>query len=135
VSVRDAIYGLLTGDATLTGLLADATSVYHENAPAEATFPYVVFHRQVGLRDWTFGGEPMRPEVWLVKAVDRGQSAEDAEAIDARCETLLNDAALNITGSTLLYLRRDQDVSFPEVDGQDTYKHVGGLYRLTHQHD
>ena len=135
MSVRDAIYAQLTGDATLTGLLATAASVYHEEAPAEAAFPLVIFQRQFGTRDWTFAGEPMRPEVWLVKAVDRSPSADVAEQIDARAQTLLNDAALSVTGSTLLYLRRQTDVSYAERDGHETYRHVGGTYRLIHQHD
>jgi hypothetical protein len=135
VSVRAAIYGLLSADATLGALLASTTAVYDEEAPAEAAYPMVIFNRQSGQRDWTFAGEPMRPEMWLVKAVTHARSASTAEAIDARLETLLNDAGLSITGSTLLYLRRESDVKYSERDGQDTYKHVGGLYRLVHQND
>jgi hypothetical protein len=135
VSVRDAIYGLLTADDTLTDLLSSATAVYHQEAPTEADWPLVIFNRQTGQRDRAFAGEPMRPEVWLVKAVTRAHSASTAEAIDARLEALLDGAGLSITGSTLLYLRRTSDVQYPEQDGQDTYQHVGGLYRLVHQHD
>jgi hypothetical protein len=135
VSVRAAIYTLLTADDTLTDLLSSATAVYHEEAPKEAAYPLVIFNRQSGQRVRAFAGEPMRPEVWLVKAVTQSESASTAEAIDARLETLLDDAALSITGSTLLHLRRESDVAYPERDGQDFYRHVGGLYRLVHQHD
>jgi hypothetical protein len=134
VSVRAAIYTLLTADDTLTDLLSSSSAVYHEQAPKEAAFPLVIFNRQSGTRIYTFGGEAIRPEVWLVKAVTQSESASTAEAIDARLETLLDDAALSVTGSTLLYLRRDSDVSYPERDGQDFYRHVGGLYRLIYQH-
>jgi hypothetical protein len=135
VSVRAAIYTLLTGDDTLTDLLASTGAVYHEHAPVEAARPLVIFNRQSGTRIYTFGGEAIRPEMWLVKAVTNSQSASSAEAIDARLEALLNDAALSISGSTLLHLRRDSDVQYAEQDGHDTYQHVGGLYRLIHQHD
>jgi hypothetical protein len=39
-------------------------------------------------------------------------------------------ASLSISGSTLLYLRRQSDVEYPEVDNGVRYSHAGALYRL-----
>jgi hypothetical protein len=65
-----------------------------------------------------------------VKAIDRGSSSDTAEAAQARVQVLLNDASLSISGSTLLYLRRQSDVEYPEVDNGVRYSHAGALYRL-----
>ena len=62
--------------------------------------------------------------------MDRNTSADPAEAAQARIIVLLNDATLSISGSVLLYLRRQSDVEYPEeIDGVQ-YKHAGSLFRL-----
>jgi len=66
----------------------------------------------------------------LAKGVDRNTTADTAEAIQARLQTLLNDAALSISGGTLLYLRRESDVEYPETADGVRYQHAGSLYRL-----
>lgn len=130
--VRRALYEKLTGTPAVTGLLSAPDQVWHQRAPVDALPPFVVFHRQSGTRDWTYRLHT-RPQLWLVKAVDRGGSASQAEAIDAAVEAALNDAALTVTGQSLLVLRRGSDVEFDEPDGGETFHHVGGLYRLVTQ--
>lgn len=134
--VRRAIYGKLAGDTTLNGLLAAppvnySKSIFHNIAPGSARFPYVLFQKQAGNPTEAFGDpSAIDTDVWLVKAVDRNTSADTAEAAAARIILLLNDAALSISGGTLLYLRRQSDVEYPEeIDGQ-MYVHVGSQFRL-----
>jgi len=134
--VRRAIYGKLAGDTTLNTMLgAPSTgyskSIYHQQAPAGAQFPYILFQKQAGNPTEAFGDpSAIDTDVWLVKAVDRNTSADPAEAAAARIIVLLNDAALSISGSVLLYLRRQSDVEYPEeIDGVQ-YKHAGSLFRL-----
>lgn len=134
--VRRAIYGKLAGDTTLNGILGTppagySKSIYHQQAPAGAGFPYVLFQKQAGNPTEAFGDpSAIDTDVWLVKAVDRNTSADPAEAAQARIIVLLNDATLSISGSVLLYLRRQSDVEYPEeIDGVQ-YKHAGSLFRL-----
>lgn len=129
--VRAALYSLLTGDAPLIALLATPTSVYHRLAPRDALAPFVVFDASSWrVPTWTFAGPPVDTDVWLVKAIDRSASATAAEGIAARLDTLLNDAALTITGRALLYLRRQSGVNYGEQDGAEMFTHCGALYRL-----
>lgn len=134
--VRRAIYGRLAGDTTLNNLLATpvngySKAIYHQQAPGGAQYPFVVFQKQAGTPTEAFGDpDALDTDVWLVKAVDRATSADTAEAIQARLQVLLNDATLSISGATLLYLRRQSDVEFPEVNDGVMYQHAGALYRL-----
>ena len=134
--VRRALYGRLASDTTLNNLLGTpptgySKSIYHQQAPAGAAYPLIVINKQSGTPTEAFTDpSALETDVWMVKAVDRSNSADTAEAAAARVITLLNDAALSISGSTTLYLRRQSDVEFPEVTDGITYKHVGALFRL-----
>ena len=135
-AVRRAVYGKLAGDTTLNNLLGTpatgySKSIYHNTAPAGASFPYVLFNKQSGVPTEAFTDpSAYETDVWLVKAVDRNTSADTAEAAAARVQALLNDASLSISGSTLMYLRRQSDVEFEEEAQGVRYQHVGSLYRL-----
>lgn len=128
-AVRQALYAALAADAPLTGLLSSATAIYHQRAPQDAETPFVVFQKQAGNPRRTFT-DAYAIELWLVKAVDRGSSANQAEQIAAAIDALLDGATLAITGQTPMSLRRDSDVDYPEDDGAETYHHAGGVYRL-----
>lgn len=137
-NVRRGIYGKLAGDTTLNNMLGTpaagfSKSIYFQQAPDDAPFPFVVFNRQSGLPTEAFQApSALETDVWLVKAVDRDTTADDAEAIAARIQALLNDASLSISGATLLYLRRQSDIDYSEVHDAVQYKHVGALYRLVY---
>jgi hypothetical protein len=94
--------------------------------------------KQDGRPTETFGDpSAFETDNWLIKGVDRGTSADTAEAIQARLAVLLNDAALSIAGGTVMYLRRRSDVDYPEfpdVEIEDgvRYLHAGSLYRLVY---
>jgi hypothetical protein len=135
-ATRRGIYGKLAGDTTLNGLLATppagyAKSIYYQQAPDTATYPFLIFQKQAGNPIEAFGDpSALETDVWMVKAIDRSTSADTAEAIQARVAALLNDAALSISGATALYLRRQSDVEYPEVDDGVRYVHAGSLFRL-----
>lgn len=135
--IRRAVYGKLAGDSTLTALLGAPASgyskaIYHNQAPAGAAYPYVVFQKQSGVPTEAFGDpSALETDVWMVKAVDRSTSADIAEAIRERLKTLLNDATLSISGATLLYLRRQNDSpEYTELTDGVIFQHVGSLFRL-----
>lgn len=131
--VRQAIYQRLAGDATLIGMLATPTAIWHQLAPQDAPLPYVVFHRQSGRPAWTLNAGGWQDDVWLVKAIDRGDTASRAEAIDARTAAVLNDAPLAVNGRPRLAVFRESDVDYSELLDGGVYRHCGGLYRLLTQ--
>lgn len=137
-ATRRAIYGKLAGDSTLTNLLDTAPSgwsksIYYEHAPTDATFPYVIFQKQAGTPRYAFNStNTMNDEVWLVKAVDKGDSADAADSISSRLDALLTDGSISISGKTQLYLRRESDVDYAEDADGVTYRHSGSLFRLSY---
>jgi hypothetical protein len=137
-AVRRALYGKLAGDNTLTGILGTPAagytqSIYYQEAPAGAGFPFVVISKQSGVPTEALADpSAYENDVWMIKGVDRGTSADTAESIQARVQTLLNDATLSISGATHLYLRRQSDLDFSEVANGVTYRHSGSLYRLVY---
>jgi hypothetical protein len=135
-ATRRSLYGKLAGDTTLNNLLASppagySKSIFYQLAPENAAHPFIVFQRQSGLPTEAFGDpSAVETDVWLVKAVDRSSSADTAEAIQARVQTLLNDAALSVSGSSLMYLRRQSDVDYSEIADGVLFRHSGSLYRV-----
>lgn len=135
-AIRRAIYGAMAGDSTLTGMLGTpgagfTQSLYYQQAPQDAPYPFVIFQKQSGTPIEAMGDpSALEDDLWLVKALDRSTSADVAEAISARVTSLLNDASLSISGATLCYLRRQSDVDYSETIDGVVYKHVGSLYRL-----
>lgn len=137
-AVRRGLYGKLAGDTTLNNLLAAppanySKSIFYGNAPDGASFPFVIFSKQDGRPTETFGDpSAFETDIWLVKAEDRSGSADTVEAIQARVATLLNDAALSISGSTVMYLRRQSDMDYEEYLNGVIVHHAGSLYRLVY---
>lgn len=137
--VRRSLYGKLAGDTTLNTLLGTpatgySKAIYHNQAPAGADHPFIIFNKQSGTPTEAFQDpSAFETDVWLVKAIDRNTSADPAEAIADRIKVLLNDASLSISGATLLYIRRQSDVEYGEVTDGVRFQHVGALYRLNYE--
>jgi hypothetical protein len=136
-AIRRAIYGKLAGDTTLNNLLGVpasgyAKAIYHQIAPAGAQFPFVIFDKMAGTPTEAFGDpDAFDEDIWLVKAIDKGMSADTAEAIQGRIKVLLNDATLSISGAELQYLRRESDVEYSETSKDNVpFRHAGAQYRL-----
>lgn len=128
-----ALYGRLgtvqytypaAGTATTTG----SVGVYSVMAPQQGTVrvPYIIFQHQAGLDEYTFDkrGESLD---YMVKAVSSYQTPAQAYAVFAGAHDALQDAPLNISGYTVLRVRRQSRFEFRDNDG---YWHVGGLYRI-----
>lgn len=127
MSVATAVYERLSEDSTLTALLATPESVFQHFAPEEAKDPYVLFNLHSGVQTWSFRNF-YRNQLWVVKGICRGGDSTPAEQINARLETLLDDAPLAI-GEHLIYWRRENDINYGEIDGGTLVSHCGGLYR------
>ena len=135
-ATKRALYGKLAGDSTLNALLGTPAtgftkSIYYQEAPAGAAYPLVIFAKQAGVPTQAFTDpSALENDTWLVRATDRNTTADTAEAISARVIVLLNDTTLSISGSTLLYLRRQSDVDYSENTDGVQYRHSGVLFRL-----
>lgn len=128
-ALREAIYGALVTDPTLTGLLSDPEAIFHRTAPQSARYPLVIFHRQTASDRYAMSPDPLSSELWTVKAVARSGSSSAVDDVASRILVVLNDAPLALDDGALLYLRRDSQIDYGEVDGADQLHHVGGLYR------
>jgi hypothetical protein len=125
--IREALASLLTDDATLTERAPNG--IHHLRAPQGTEVPYGIFNEQSGLPIRSFG-DKSKNQLWLVKGVCRGGDQGEAEAIDARCEELLDRQTFAIAGFDLLGCERETDVIYPEDDQGETIYHVGALYRI-----
>lgn len=135
VVVRRAIYGKLAGDVTLTAMLGTpapgySKPIYYERAPQGSDFAYVIFTKQSGTPSYALSARTYDNEMWLIKAVDRSDSADAADNISSRLDALLTDGTISISGRSELYLRRESDVDYSEVIDGQTYRHAGSLFRL-----
>ena len=140
VAVRRAIYGKLAADTTLTAMLGTpapgyAQNIYYQRAPSKAGFPYVIFQKQASTPRYALGGRAYDNDIWLIKGVVRSdpKTAGTADVVDniaSRLDALLTDSTLSISGKTLLYLRRDSDVDYPEDADGVVYLHSGSTFRL-----
>lgn len=130
-AIRQALYQQLNVASVTTALGSGSASLVHGQAPASANYPLCVFNKQSGRPDLRgFGGNDARNQLWLVKGVVRATSASVAEDIDKAANDRLHNATLTVTGGTSLYLAREGDINYPEVVGDQTYWHVGALYRV-----
>lgn len=126
--LRDAIHQLLVGDDTLTALLSAPEAVRHRLAAGDEP-PYLIFHVQSpGVPVRTFGAVSEQP-LWLVKGVCRGHDASPAEAINARCQELLDGVKFEVAGAMVTSLRVG-GVDYGEPKDGDVFQHVGSLYRI-----
>lgn len=140
VATRRALYGKLAGDSTLTNMLGTpptgfSKSIYYEEAPEKAAFPYVVFLRSSGTPMYGFGaGTAIDSEVWTIKGVDKqpavSATADIADGIASRLDALLTNASLSVSGANNPYLKRESDVDYPEPADGVVYFHSGGTFRL-----
>lgn len=140
IGVRRALYGKLAGDTTLNNLLASppagrSKSIYYNYAPDAANFPFVVFQKQAGTPTYANASKPAyESDVWLVKAIDQNSTADRADAVADRLDDLLTDGTLSIAGGdTVMWLRRESDVVYEEVEDGQVFVHSGSLYRLIYE--
>jgi hypothetical protein len=132
--VRQAIYVKLNVSAVTSLLGSGSASLVHGVGQPSASYPLCVFNKQSGTTaDMSMGGTHLNDHVWLVKGVTRATSASLAEDIDKAAYDLLHFGDLTITGADDLYLSRESDVNYSESQGDSTFWHVGGLYRLRYQ--
>jgi len=143
VVIRRSLYGKMAGDTSLVALLGTpsagyAKSIYHQQAPTGAGFPYVIFQKQSGMPRYAVGARAYDSELWLIKGVDRSAAPADStadrvDAVAARLDALLTDGTVSISGHVQMLLRRDSDIEYLEVSDGVSYRHAGALFRLIYE--
>lgn len=150
-TIRRALYARMATDSATAGkltyhegqtdgLLGAAPSgwqhsIYHNQAPEDASFPFVVFSKSSGVEIGpldSFGGAVHSNDIWTVKVVDHHTTADRAEKAAERIRELLHDqeATLSFSGGTAVYLHRESDIDYSEVVDGEIYFHCGSNYRL-----
>lgn len=126
--VRQGIYQKLSTATAVTNLVGNR--IYHAQAPSDATYPFVVFHKQARTKTRAFGRNAFERETWLVKAVDRGTSSNLAESVATAIDSTLDLGTITVSGKTLCDLHHVSDVEYLEEAGDQQYRHHGSLFAV-----
>lgn len=127
--VEPWLWATLTEDAVLSDLAAEISGTL---SPTQLATPYVTFLMQ-STRDvqGVAGVRISTDNLYVVKAVDRSSSWDLAEQVASRIDYLIHRPnAVMESGSGSLTCVREQIVQYPEADGGQQYRHLGGIYRI-----
>jgi len=128
--LNQALFSRLNGATALTALLAGTTSIYTQQAPESAVYPYVVYSVHGG-GDTNDTQNRLKNLVVFVRAYSKASNAQ-AGSIDAQIDTALHLVPFTgVTGYTNIWLAREGDletVENPPTGGQVWMN--GGLYRI-----
>lgn len=124
------IYGTLSGDEVLTGLVSGRVFAYR--VPQGSMFPCVVFMLQGAEADTRVGRTRIASRMaYAVKAVGRDSDFQALQPIADRIDVLLAGSSGSVGDSSVALCVRDNPIEYLENgdSGQD-YAHLGGVYRL-----
>lgn len=130
-AVRTGIDARLKADSVLVAMCGSPQSIYHRRAPQTAKPPVVVYFKQSGERRFTFAGNPLHYETWVIKGIAYGRTADRAEAMGERIEAIMT--TITAAGHTVLDVRLENDIDMPEQVGKEIFQHCGGQYRFVYQ--
>jgi hypothetical protein len=83
--------------------------------------------------DLVFGGRGFETATYLVKAVMLSSSGGNIKAAAARIDALLENGTLNVSGYTVMSIRRESRIRTTEPNDQDPtirWFHRGGRYEV-----
>src|SRR5947209_4187034 len=132
-AARQWLFGTMTGDPTLTGLLpGGATSGVNNVKAAQGTpYPLVVYQFMSGIDYAAVGAFRIWTNmIWLIKAVAESADAATLDAIVARIDTLLHRASGTPASGTVWACVRETTIDYPEDVSGRSYRHLGGTYRV-----
>jgi hypothetical protein len=123
------LYATLTGDATLTALVAGR--VHRLRLPQDGAYPAVVFAHQGGSALLAGGGVRVWSDlVYLVKAVGQGGGAAGLKAAADRIDALLHAARGSVAGGVIVACVLEAEVAYDEDRNGIVYQHLGAQYRI-----
>ena len=121
-AVQNAITTALVGDTTLTSKLASGASSIFEAVPASPTYDLIVVGKSEAERDDTMGEDGMSQTVYIETYSD-SSSMQAPKEIMAAIYDVLHDAALSVSGHTLVLLQFTESII--EIDENDTTRRKG----------
>jgi hypothetical protein len=126
--LSSAIYSKLQGTA-VTSLLAGTTSIYNQQAPDNATMPFIVFNLQGG-GDENFDQHRTKNLVYFIRGYSQ-VSAAQAGSIDTAIDAAMHLQTLTPTGWSNFWTAREEDLTAVEnsPSGQKIWM-AGGFYRI-----
>lgn len=126
------IYGLLSGDGTIAGIVG--TRIYAGIAPASATFPCIVYLPLSAGEDVRGPGATRiwAAPLYLVKAITQGGSVAALQTLVDRIDALLHGQKGGTADATIQYCVRERPFRMTTVEapGNTVYQHLGGEYRV-----
>ncbi|MBU2038346.1 MAG: hypothetical protein KKH95_04320 [Gammaproteobacteria bacterium] len=128
--IATALYGTLTADGTLTGMLSGTAAIYRTQAVEGAALPYVVFSQYAG-GPLNISPSDLRDSLYFIRGY--GTTMAQAGSIDARMSADLHKGTLTVGGGYSNYsLLREEDIELPEElpNGQIVFM-SGGIYRIS----
>ena len=129
-AIQTALYGRLTGDATLTGMLPGGVK---DHVPDNTPYEYVVIGEQIETPFPTFTKQGHENVVTLrIWSDDLG--FKQAQAVLDRVNTLLHDQALTVAGhGTVRVAFEDAQSVVDQADDATTLRQIIAHYRITTQ--
>jgi hypothetical protein len=125
------IRATVTNDSTLMSLVSGAWS---ELIPNDASLPAVKYEFVSGQDYIVVGGERiMTTCLYRIVVTGKGPSPSGIVAAVARLDELFRKTQGSTTNILVLSSVREEPFHFTEVQNQEVYTHVGGLYKLQAQ--
>ena len=127
-ALGSAVYSKLSGGTALVALLYSGSSIYNVAPPFEANYDYVVFNVQGGAEP---SDSQHRIKEITLQVRAYATALNRAGSIDAACDALLHNGTLSMTGWSVFWLKRAQDIELIEYDESNRPIYTrGGLYDL-----
>lgn len=117
---------VLEGDATLQAL-TNNQQVYQDTAPRSAAYPFISIQMVNGLPVQNATADKiMTDEVWIVKAVGKGDDYTPLAPIVDRIGQVLHKAS----GVGVIGCAEEDVFRYSEEEQGETFKHLGHYYRI-----
>ena len=126
--VSTAIYSKLSGDSTLTAMLATTTSIYSIKALEDSTYPYITFSLFYG-GVMNINPSDLHEPSYFIRAY--ATTAKVAGNIHAQIATLLDRGTVTVSGYTLIASELTEELEGDEItDAGRSIFMRGGIYRF-----
>lgn len=114
-AVQEAIYAVLTGDATLKGLIGDPARVF-DHVPAASPFPYLVIGEATSA-PFDAKTEDGMEQTLTIHTWSRYRGLKETKEIMAAVAAALDNQGLVLAGHALVLLRFASGATFLDPDG------------------
>jgi hypothetical protein len=118
-ALQQAIYAALAANTDLQALIGDPPRLF-DYVPRDSAFPYVVIGDETE-SDWSTATEDGTEHQLTIHVWSRSSGHKEAKSIAEIIRSSLNNAALSVSGATLIDIRHLATDFARQADGQ-TYR-------------